>query len=231
MSNDWDHQKENIKPKRRGHSSSEILKLAHVHDPEFQAEVSRKQAEWENIVRIESVENPMIWHSYYVWARENIINGYQLTQLHHKALNAIISSPDSLVRFGTDQRLFDMFTTAVDEAKNWSDLFSFARSKSFFVLNDKFWCRWAERYEADGELQEADEILAEGEKYLLSDPDATGRLRRWRTNFDLRVATGRSKEMIFYFFYLILGSCRNNYNVIKIIIAIKPYRRSKTNES
>ena len=188
--------KENIKPKRRGHSSAEISKLSHVHDPEYQAEVSRKQAEWENLVRIESAENPMIWHSYYLWARTNIVNAYQITQLQHKALNAILSSSDSLQRFGADERVFDMFISAVDEAKNWTDLFSFARSKSFFVTKEKFWCRWAEKYEFDGQLKEADEILSEGEKYLLNEPEAIGKLRRWRTNFDLRVATGRSKVII-----------------------------------
>ena len=205
MDENWDHQKENIKPQRRGHSSSEISKLNLANDVQFQDEFNRKQTEWENQVRIESVDNPLIWHSYYMWAKENMFNKYHLTQLQHKALNAIISSDDSLARFGCDTRLFDMFVGAVDDAKNWTDLFSFARSKSFFVTNEQFWCLWAQRYELDGQVKEADEILSEGEKYLINDQLAITKLRRWRTNFDLRVATGRSKGIEFdiylYIFY------------------------------
>jgi hypothetical protein len=86
-----------------------------------------------------------------------------------------------------------MFVDATDEAKNWGDLFSFARSKKFFINKEQFWCLWAERYELDGDIKEADEILSEGEKYMLENLEGLQKLRKWRDNFDIRVATGRSK--------------------------------------
>ena len=70
---------------------------------------------------------------------------------------------------------------------------SFARSKKFFIGKAKFWTLWAERYEIDGQLKEADEILEVGEQCLITNPEGLKRLRLWRGNFDLRVATGRSK--------------------------------------
>ena len=36
MSLDWDEQKENIKPKRRGHTNAEIQKLKFLNDPKYQ---------------------------------------------------------------------------------------------------------------------------------------------------------------------------------------------------
>lgn len=71
--------------------------------------------------------------------------------------------------------------------------FSFARSKKFFIGKPKFWTLWAERYERDGQLKEADEILEVGEQCLITDSEGLKKLRLWRGNFDLRVATGRSK--------------------------------------
>ena len=49
-----------------------------------------------------------------------------------------------------------------DESKNWRDVFSFIRSKGFFLELSTFWCHWAERFEVDGCLKQADSILEEG---------------------------------------------------------------------
>jgi len=52
--------------------------LAKQNDPEFQARVKKEQDEWENKVRYEAPENPMIWYDYYTWANKNVFNSYQL---------------------------------------------------------------------------------------------------------------------------------------------------------
>ena len=46
----WDQEKENIKPKRKGHSSAQLVRLTKSRDAESLAEFNRKQAEWENKV-------------------------------------------------------------------------------------------------------------------------------------------------------------------------------------
>jgi hypothetical protein len=92
QADDWFGQKENIQPRRKGQSSGKLqyqpvnftvildylAGLAKQNDPEFQARVKKEQDEWENKVRYEAPENPMIWYDYYTWANKNVFNSYQL---------------------------------------------------------------------------------------------------------------------------------------------------------
>jgi len=55
-----------------------------------------------------------------------------------------------------------------DKSKNWRDIFSFVRSKSFFLKLSSFWTHWAERFELDGCIKQADAILEQGEYMLLT---------------------------------------------------------------
>lgn len=114
--------------------------------------------------------------------------------MQHKALNGILRSENSLERFGKNEKVFELFTKAVDEAKNWEEIMSFVRSKKFFVNLAKFWTIWAGRHEIEEGVREADEILTEGEKYLAAEKDELAQLRKWRGNMDIRVALGRSRQ-------------------------------------
>ena len=114
--------------------------------------------------------------------------------MQHKALNGIIRSENSLERFGKNEKVFELFTKAVDEAKNWEEIMSFVRSKKFFVNLAKFWTIWAGRHEIEEGVREADEILTEGEKYLAAEKEELAELRKWRGNMDIRVALGRSRQ-------------------------------------
>ena len=71
---------------------------------------------------------------------------------------------------------------------------SFVRSKKFFVNMAKFWTIWAGRHEIEEGVREADEILTEGEKYLAAEKEELAELRKWRSNMDIRIALGRSRQ-------------------------------------
>ena len=72
---------------------------------------------------MESDENPLVWCEYCTWASENFFNSFQLKQLEHKALNALLAAPNTREKYGHAGPVFDLFISAVDDAKNWSDLF------------------------------------------------------------------------------------------------------------
>ena len=44
---DWDLYKENIQPRRRGHTAAELANLSKLSDPEFVAQRQVEAAEWE----------------------------------------------------------------------------------------------------------------------------------------------------------------------------------------
>ena len=67
--------------------------------------------------------DPLVWQEYYAWAEENFTNAQHLKQLEHKALNSILSAENSLVKFGENEKVFQMFNAAIDGAKNWNDVF------------------------------------------------------------------------------------------------------------
>ena len=60
----------------------------------YQEEFNKNETIWENRVRIESAENPLIWNDYVKWAKGSCLNTFQLKQLEQKALNAILSTED-----------------------------------------------------------------------------------------------------------------------------------------
>ena len=85
-------------------------------------------------------------------------------------------------------------------------MFSFARSKGFFLGLATFWCHWAERFELDQMVKDADRVLAEGEQILRASPEELQKLEKWRTTFDVRIASGVSIQVAKFCTWLITKS-------------------------
>lgn len=186
---DFDLCKENIQPQRRGHSSAELENLARLEDPEYRARVKSEEAEWEKKLRVDDTD-VNVWSDYINWAETNLYSHVQLNELKQKALAKFIK-PD-FENLANSEILFEIFLKTLDKSKNWRDLFSFVRSKGFFHKLSSFWTHWAERFEMDGCVKQADSILEQGESYLSGHQEELKKLEQWRQNFDLRIASGRS---------------------------------------
>jgi len=186
---DFDHCKENIQPQRRGHSSAELMNLNRLNDPEYRAKVKAEEMEWEQRLRLDE-SDIQVWSEYIEWAEMNVYSQLQLNELKQKAMAKFIKP--EFENLANDNRLFEIFLKSIDKSKNWRDIFSFARSKSFFLKLSSFWTHWAERFELDGCVKQADAILEQGESYLSNDSNELKKLEQWRQNFDLRIASGRS---------------------------------------
>ena len=181
---DFDHCKENIQPQRRGHSSAELLNLNRQNDPEYRAKVKAEEMEWEQKLRLDE-SDIQVWSEYIQWAEINVYSQLQLNELKQKAMAKFIKP--EFEHLANDDRLFEIFLKSIglafaiyvlrlsfhthtrninepyqDKSKNWRDIFSFVRSKSFFLKLASFWTHWAERFELDGCIKQADAILEQG---------------------------------------------------------------------
>ena len=202
---DFDLYKENIQPRRRGHSAQELSNLSKLSDPSFREERAKQEAQWEIELRKDgSIDT---WYQYISWAEQNLYTQLQLNELRQKTLakvsffsvlstfysQFIHAEQDECIK--NDPRLFSIFLQSTDDSRNWRDMFSFARSKGFFLGLATFWCHWAERFELDQMVKDADRVLAEGEQILRASPEELQKLEKWRTTFDVRIASGVSIQV------------------------------------
>ena len=56
-------------------------------------------------------------------------------------------------------KLFKIFLQSTDDSRNWRDMFSFVRSKNYFLRLATFWCHWAERFEMEQMVKDADRLI------------------------------------------------------------------------
>jgi len=150
---DFDLYKENIQPRRKGHSARELENLSKLSDPEFLAERTREAKEWE--VRVRSEDTIETWSDYIEWAEQNLYTQLQLNELRQKTLAKFINEAKT-DELQNDTRLFKIFLQSTDDSRNWRDMFSFVRSKNYFLGLATFWCHWAERFEMEQMVKDAD---------------------------------------------------------------------------
>jgi len=187
---DWDLYKENIQPRRRGHTAAELANLSKLSDPEFVAQRQVEAAEWEAKLRVDNLVGT--WCAYIEWAEQNLYTQLQLNELRQKTLAKFINL-DEYADLINNEQLFTVFLQSTDDSRNWRDMFSFVRSKGFFLGLATFWCHWAERFELEDAVKDADRVLAEGHSLLHT--RELRKLEKWRADFDLRIASGMSRQV------------------------------------